>query len=75
MFPFTACLTSVPAADVSLDPRFLQVHGAVLFWRWLNTIKDQEEGACGYCRLCPNINELQVSLIRFREACWGCQLV
>lgn len=62
---FTFCLTSVPAADVSLDTGILQVHGEVLFWPWLNTIKEQEEGPCGCCWLCTNITELQVHLIGF----------
>lgn len=53
------------AADVSLGTGILQVHGAVLFWPWLNIIKDQEEGPGGCCWLCPNITELQVHLIGF----------
>lgn len=62
---FTCLASGAPAADVSSDTGFLQGHGAVLFWPWLNTIKDQEEGPGGCCQLCPKITELQVCLIGF----------
>lgn len=65
MLTVTSCLTSIPAAGVSLDTGVLPVHGAVLVWPRLSTVRDQEEAPGGCCKLCPSITELQVYLIGF----------
>lgn len=60
---FTFCLTSVPAADVSLDTGFYRFMGK--FYFGFGSIKEKEEGPGGCCWLYTNITELQVYLIGF----------